>query len=699
MTEFSANTTRMSAVQIDTDLHARIDALQRGDCSEDEFLRELLTLRKSAPNLAWTTLALIDRRFRTGNLPGELFRSINAKIARHELEERDDGATVELSPPGEAPGQMTQHGGESRISAVVAAADAHGANQIGHTQDVSVVASVPAAVQSATAIKAAGTASVPAVREPGRLLGNRYVLGQVLGRGGMGTVFKALDRHRVDLADNNRYVALKVLDQSFSRRPEILADLQREFYCAQALAHPNIVKVYEMHHDEDTAFYTMEPLQGQLLSNVLERVHPHPLQRPYAWAVIRDVGAALAHAHSRNVVHGDLKPQNIMITDGGEVRILDFGASGTATRQWTTSDPLQRNRVPPVTLAYACCELLDGQQTDPRDDLFALACLSYELLAGEHPFERRRSTEARELGLQPRRPVRLTDRQWRALQLGLSWRRESRSLSVRAWLAMLGLEPAAERLPPLHASDAVAGPSWRRDAVGPGALLLGVIAGLGLWVGFWHNQPERSLAGKSGVLQTQPGLPRNSAPPATDKIAVPATDTLPQPTPIGSGLRTLQPPEGAAAASHEEVPSERVRNGAPALEALAPAADQISLSADTYRVAPDQHFAEIHVRRFNELRASGSFEWWTEGASARPGSDFIPQDRTTQFFLKRRHWATLYIRIVPNPSRTRTQMFYVDIGAPGAGYSLGPVTRAAVLIVPPLLGRDSKLPDSTQPQR
>src|ERR1700683_5409825 len=77
MTEFSANTTRMSAVQVDTDLHARIDALQRGDCSEDEFLRELLTLRKSAPNLAWTTLALIDRRFRTGNLPGELFRSIN----------------------------------------------------------------------------------------------------------------------------------------------------------------------------------------------------------------------------------------------------------------------------------------------------------------------------------------------------------------------------------------------------------------------------------------------------------------------------------------------------------------------------------------------------------------------------------------------------------------------------------------------
>jgi serine/threonine protein kinase len=699
MTEFSANTMQESAVQMDSTLHARIDALQRGDCTEDDFLREILTLRKSAPNLVWTILALIDRRYRAGQLPGDLFRSIKSKFARHELEERDDGTTVELHPAIVSASRVTEHVAHLEIAAAGAAPDADYANQIDRTQDVARLANVPAALQNATSMNPTESNSVPQVRDIDRVLGNRYALGNVLGRGGMGTVFRALDRHRVDLPEKNRHVALKVLDESIRRRPEILADLQREFYCAQALAHPNIVKVYEMHHDEDIAFYTMELLEGQLLSNVLERVHPHPLERPYAWAIIRDVGAALAHAHSRNVVHGDLKPQNIMITEGGEVRILDFGASGTSTRQWTTSDPLQRNRVPPVTLAYACCELLDGQQTDPRDDLFALACLSCELLAGEHPFERRRSTEARELGMQPRRPVRLTDRQWRALQLGLSWRRESRSLSVRDWLAMLGLEPAAERLPPLHAPGSVAVHSWQQHAVRPASLLIALIAGLGLWAAFHHAKSESRFVGKPVASQAQLNLPRSPPPTASNQIAVSDTDTLPQPTPIGFGVQpSLQPLEVAAAASREEPLSESVGRGTAALESRPPTADQISLSADTYRVPSGEHFAEINVRRSDEPRGNSSFVWWTEASSARPGSDFVPQERTTQLFLKRRHSAKLFIRIVPNPSRRHTEMFYVNIGEPSAGYSLGPVTRAAILIPPPTLERDSKSVDSTQRQ-
>jgi serine/threonine protein kinase len=622
----------------------------------------------------------------------------SVKLVQHELEERDDGKTVELHPATTSASRVTEHIAQLEIAAAAAAPDEAYANQIGRTP-VPVPASVPAADQNATSIKPTGSDSVRHVRDLDRVLGNRYVLGRLLGRGGMGAVFRALDRHRADLPEKNRHVALKVLEESISRRPEILADLQREFYCAQALAHPNIVKVYEMHHDEDTAFYTMELLEGQLLSSVLERVHPHPLERPYAWAVIRDAGAALAHAHSRNVVHGDFKPQNIMITEGGEVRILDFGASGTSTRQWTTSDPLQRNRVPAVTLAYACCELLDGQQTDPRDDLFALACLSYELLAGEHPFERRRSTEARELGLQPRRPVRLTDRQWRALQVGLSWRRESRSLSVRDWLAMLGVEPAAERLPPLHGSASATGHFWRQDAVRPAWLLIVVIAGLGLWAAFSHTKSESGFLGKPGALPAQVDVSRSPPPSASDTIAAAATGPLPQPTPLGSALQpSLQPLEVAVPPTHEEPVSDSLRSGTPALETHAPTADQISLSAGTYRVPAGEHFAEIHVHRSNEPRGNGSFVWWTDAASARPGIDFVPQDRTTQLFLKGRHWATLFIRILPNPSRTHTQMFYIRIGEPGAGYSLGTVTRAAILIPPPALGGDGKPADSTQQQ-
>ncbi len=261
---------------------------------------------------------------------------------------------------------------------------------------------------------------------------DRYVLETRLGSGGMGTVFKAVDRYRCDLPQASRIVAIKFLHEA-AGHPEIVSKLRREFYCAQALSHPNIVKVYELDRDGDVEFFTMEFLDGELLSGVVEKLQPMPLSRPRAWAIIREVAAGLAHAHSRNVVHGDLKPQNIMITNSGETRILDFGASSAEIAQKSTASAM--------TPAYASCELLEGQGADPRDDLYALACLSYELLAGRHPFQRRRSTAARDLELVAQRPRGLTRTQWRILKLGLGWRREDRSMAVADWIA--GLRPAA----------------------------------------------------------------------------------------------------------------------------------------------------------------------------------------------------------------------------------------------------------------
>jgi len=684
VTEFSPTILRESTSHSDFDPHARIDALQSGECTEDDFVRDVATLRESAPTLVWTILALLDQRYRLGHLPADLFRSIKTKIARHALEARDD--TIELQPAAESAGRVTEHTAHPDTAAAEHSSDADCAAQIEQHQDAPVVPTAPGALQSASLTQPGGSNAPSQVCDVGRVLGGRYTLESVLGRGGMGTVFKASDRRRLDLPEKNRHVALKVQDQSMSRR----ADLRREFYCAQALAHPNIVQVYEMHHDEDAAFYTMELLEGQLLSHVLERIHPHALERPYAWAIIRDVGAALTHAHSRNVVHGDLKPQNIMITDTGEVRILDFGASGTATRQWVTSDPLQRDRFPPVTLAYACCELLDGQQTDPRDDLYALACLSYELLAGEHPFQRRRSTEARELGMQPARPKGLSQRQWRALQLGLSWRRENRSLLVRDWLAMLALEPAPGRLPPPHAAHPVGTRSWTQDALRPAALIMALIAGVGLWAAFSHGPPKSKGAGKP-VMPTAQLSPPSAATTASSQSIESGVGQSPPPTPIQIRAQPALPPaQIATVPSHEQLtPAGATRDTAPAAVRLA-AASQISLTADTYRVRADEHFVEINVRRSNQSRDNSGFVWWTEAASARPGSDFVAQPRTTQLFLKGRHSAKLFVRILPNQLRTRTEMFYVRIDASSAGYALGPTTRAAILIPPLSAGPDSK---------
>jgi serine/threonine protein kinase len=269
------------------------------------------------------------------------------------------------------------------------------------------------------------------------VLRDRYVIEARLGTGGMGTVYKALDKFRSDLAETNRHVAIKILNDDITTRPEVFAKLRREFYCAQSLSHRNIVRVYELDRDGDLAFFTMEFLEGEQLSRIIERFAPGTVTRSYAWRVVREVGAALTHAHARDVVHADLKPQNVLITLSGDVRLLDFGTSSPNVRSHPGPDMVPaalRYGPTALTPAYACCELLEGRQPDPRDDLFAFACLTYELLTGEHPFGQRRSTEARDQGISPKRPDNIGEQQWKTLSLGLAFARADRSMAVRDWV-------------------------------------------------------------------------------------------------------------------------------------------------------------------------------------------------------------------------------------------------------------------------
>src|ERR1700735_16606 len=312
----------------------------------------------------------------------------------------------------------------------------------------------------------------------GGVLCGRYVIESQLASGGMGTVYKALDQSRSEHTEADAYVAIKVLHEKTRTRSDVLAKLRREFYCAQALSHRSIVKVYELDLQQ-IPFFTMELVDGESLPKIMQRFHPLPLPRSYVRAVIREVGEGLAHAHDRRVIHGDIKPQNIMVTNAGEVRILDFGTSGETTA---------------LTPAYASCELLEGREADPRDDIFALACVSYELLAGEHPFKRRRSTEARTQKIAPSRPPGLSGRQWRALMRGLAWDRADRPASLREWLAELDLGRAP--LGPMpQPEDSKASPLMR-SGVGSAliALIAATIVGGITWAVLSRPKPAPSVA-------------------------------------------------------------------------------------------------------------------------------------------------------------------------------------------------------------
>jgi eukaryotic-like serine/threonine-protein kinase len=605
----------------------QLDALLSGECSEDEFMDELSNSPDAGADSAWNVVALLDQRYRLGQVPIDLFRSIEAKIARRELSAQDSGYTIEFEPNSATPRVTTQR------LAFGAPIEAPGPSR-----------------------------SSPGV-EIGRVLRNRYVLEDELGRGGIGTVFKALDRYRCDLPEGNRHVAIKFLNKKMDGT-RIPSNLRREFFCAQALAHPNIVKVYELDLEGDAAFFTMELLDGERLSDRIERLSPSTISRAVAWTIIQQVGAALAHAHSRNVAHGDLKPQNIMMTKSGEVRLLDFGASSAL--EISSTDATHGINTTALTPAYASCELLEGQPADPRDDLYALACLSYELLSGKHPFDRRRSSEARDAGMLAQRPSGLTHRQWETLRKGLAWNRQDRPMTVRDWLAGLIATPVAS----LHLKPPRSTPSRRAAALAVASV--SIILGLTAWASFRRAGVTAPAAAASSVA---------------DDIAPAAASPVPQdiaPTAASSVVQAIRPaaPPAVTQAIGPAARSPIALAAAPlSNSAMVQRADpnRISIPAETYRMRGGQKFAEIQVRRSTGSAADTSFRWWTEPSTAEPGVDYVTQDRITQWLSRGKRSTSLFIRLIPNPARKHPAVFYVVIGEPDDGASLGRARTAVEL--------------------
>lgn len=271
------------------------------------------------------------------------------------------------------------------------------------------------------------------VLQEGDTLKERFVLETRLGTGGMGTVYKALDLRKQEAEDRNPYIAIKILNEDFRAHPESLRTLQRESKKAQSLAHPSIVTVYDFDRDGTSIYMTMEYLEGKPLDKITKSANFKGLPLDQAMEIIRDVGAALAFAHGQGIVHCDFKPGNIFITETGPAKVIDFGIARAVKMG---DDPhadatvFDAGTLGALTPAYASPEMLEEQEPDPRDDVYALACIAYELIAGRHPFGRMPATEARDNALVPKQPKQLNRAQWRALSAGLAFDRDKRTASV-----------------------------------------------------------------------------------------------------------------------------------------------------------------------------------------------------------------------------------------------------------------------------
>jgi len=208
----------------------------------------------------------------------------------------------------------------------------------------------------------------------GDVLGGRYRLVELLGQGGMATIYRATD------SELGRDVAVKVLHPEYGHDPDFVARFRQEAHAAASLSHPGIVGVYDFGTDDAGPYLVMELVDGEDLAALIRRNGPLPPRQ--AARLVAEVARALDAAHERGIVHRDVKPGNIMLTANGRVKVTDFGIA----RAWADA----RLTLPGTTLGsvhYFSPEQALGEPTTAASDIYSLGIVLFELLTGRRPWE------------------------------------------------------------------------------------------------------------------------------------------------------------------------------------------------------------------------------------------------------------------------------------------------------------------------
>ena len=209
----------------------------------------------------------------------------------------------------------------------------------------------------------------------GRLLGNRYEIIEKIGNGGMATVYKATDKVL------KRYVAVKILRDEFTTDEEFIKRFEVEAQSAARLTHPNIVSIYDVGVEENLYYIVMELIQGKTLKEIIVEERG-PL--PWKWSVnvAIQIASALEMAHRNNIVHRDIKPHNIIITEDGIAKVTDFGIAKAVSNSTITAFGTTIGSV-----HYFSPEHARGGYTDAKSDIYSLGVVMYEMVTGKVPFD------------------------------------------------------------------------------------------------------------------------------------------------------------------------------------------------------------------------------------------------------------------------------------------------------------------------
>jgi tetratricopeptide (TPR) repeat protein/predicted Ser/Thr protein kinase len=487
----------------------------------------------------------------------------------------------------------------------------------------------------------------------GSMFADRYQIVEELGQGGMGRVYRALDKKV------NEEVAIKVVRPEISSEPRIIERFSNELRNARGISHKNICRMYDLFESDGLHFITMEYVPGENLKSFIRR--SRRLAVGTAVAIAKQVAEGLDEAHRRGVVHRDLKSQNIMIDREGNVRIMDFGiASSVKTKGMTVQGVMIG------TPDYMAPEQVEGREADARADIYALGVVLFEMLTGRLPFEGDTplSVAVKHKSLQPPDPASLNphipDDLRRLILRCLEKDRDRRYSSAGAvWNELHRIEegvPTAERGVPEPAGPAAM--PEPTAAARPRRRLLPALAASVLVLG--------ALAVWYFVLR--PGEGKQAAPAGSTTPAVPTaeSDSSPARNALSRGLRLLSEHDFAEAlAAFRETmslePSNRdaIMGAALALKGQGRLGEALEEFLKAVRLDPSdprpyEHLGDIHAERGETAQALESYAGYLERAPLGEATDLV-RDKAEMLKITAGAVSPLAIDATPAPAREKSE--------------------------------------------
>ena len=426
---------------------AALEALAVGKLKHESLSKQLDSVLKSSPNFINKMLSELDEVYGQKKLDDKQYSVLKDQITKfrqaHVLKanknKRPNVQKQDNTQKTQAPKPQPEI--DSSLDATVIGGEENAAKKAITTEATSTKTSATSTPNNT----ATPTGDSDGNFGPGSIIKQRFKLEKVLGIGGMGKVYKALDLLKAEAKDKKPYVAIKLLNEDFKDHPEAFISLQRESSRQQKLAHPNIATIYDFDRvggPGTPVFITMELMEGMELKDFIRKTVRKKKGLPFeeAYEIIKQLGAGLTYAHELRLVHSDFKPGNAFLCNDGTVKTLDFGiaravknpVSGEAEK--TLFDP---GKLGALTPAYASYEMLQGEEPDTRDDTYALGCTAYELLTSKHPFNKLAANKAKENNLEPPEIKGLNKKQNRALRRSVAFHRADRSPTVEHFVEEL----------------------------------------------------------------------------------------------------------------------------------------------------------------------------------------------------------------------------------------------------------------------